>query len=133
MKENQTAKPKAKKTSAAGKRQGKRAQNKELTKERILAAALELFRKQGLEETTTKQISRKAGIAEGTLFNYFKTKEDLALFFFQKEKHDLIEWYQSQAKLQKAPLPEKLFAIIHRQLEYIAPYEDFIGAVFFRS
>jgi hypothetical protein len=30
-------------------------------------------------------------------------------------------------------LSEKLFAIIHRQLEYIAPYEDFIGAIFFRS
>jgi len=112
---------------------GKRQQNKERTKEQILTAALELFRKQGLDATTTKQISRKAGIAEGTLFNYFKTKEDLALFFFQKETHDLVEWFRSQARLQKAPLPEKLFAIIHRQLEYIAPYEDFIGAVFFRS
>src|ERR1043165_2472174 len=109
-------------------RTGKREQNKERTKEQILNAALELFRKQGLDETTTKQISRKAGIAEGTLFNYFKTKEDLALFFFQKETNDLIEWYRSQRQLQKAPLSEKLFAIIHRQLEYIGPYEDFIGA-----
>lgn len=117
----------------AGRNRGKREQNKERTKEQILAAALELFRRQGLEGTTTKQISRKAGIAEGTLFNYFKTKEDLALFFFQKETHDLIGWFQAQTRLQKAPLPEKLFAIIHRQLEYIAPYEDFIGAVFFRS
>src|SRR4051812_32960742 len=107
MKENQTAKPKAKKTSAAGKRQGKRAQNKELTKERILTAALELFRKKGLEGTTTKQISRKAGIAEGTLFNYFATKEDLALYFFQKETEDLIKWFRSDTRLEKTPLPEK--------------------------
>jgi AcrR family transcriptional regulator len=112
---------------------GKRDRNKEQTKEKILAAALELFRKNGLEGTTTKQISKMAGIAEGTLFNYFKTKEDLALFFFQKETSDLIAWYGKQAALQRAPLPEKLFAIIHRQLEYIAPYEEFIGAVFFRS
>jgi AcrR family transcriptional regulator len=112
---------------------GKRSENKERTKERILKAALALFRKQGLEETTTREISDKAGIAEGTLFNYFKTKEDLALYFFQKETQDLIEWYESDARLKKAALPEKLFAIIHRQLEYIAPYEEFIGAVFFRS
>ena len=112
---------------------GKRDRNKEKTKEKILAAALELFRKNGLEGTTTKQISRKAGIAEGTLFNYFKTKEDLALFFFQKETNNLIEWFGKETQLQRAPLPEQLFAIIHRQLEYIAPYEDFIGAVFFRS
>ena len=98
-----------------------------------MKAALELFRKQGLEKTTTRQISARAGIAEGTLFNYFKTKEDLALYFFQKGTEDLIEWYQGEARLQKAGLPEKLFAIIHRQLEYIAPYEEFIGAVFFRS
>jgi AcrR family transcriptional regulator len=112
---------------------GKRDRNKEKTKEKILAAALELFQKHGLDGTTTKQISQKAGIAEGTLFNYFKTKEDLALYFFQKETNNLVEWYGRETKLQRAPLPEKLFAIIHRQLEYIAPYEDFIGAVFFRS
>jgi AcrR family transcriptional regulator len=115
------------------KRSGRREEKKELTKERILKAALELFQQHGLEGTTTKQISRRAGIAEGTLFNYFKTKEDLALFFFQKETHDLIRWFENERKLQAAPLPEKLFAIIHRQLEYIGPYEDFIGAVFFRS
>ena len=114
-------------------RAGKRDQNKERTKEQILDAALELFRKHGLDGTTTRQISKRAGIAEGTLFNYFKTKEDLALYFFQKETDDLIEWYQGEARLQKASVPEKLFAIIHRQLEYIGPYEDFIGAVFFRS
>ncbi len=121
-----------KKKSGAGPA-GKRDRNKERTKERILAAALELFRENGLDGTTTKQISKKAGIAEGTLFNYFKTKEDLALFFFQKETNNLVEWYGGEARLQRAPLAEKLFAIIHRQLEYLAPYEDFIGAVFFRS
>jgi AcrR family transcriptional regulator len=126
------AKRKTKRASASPKT-GKRSENKERTKERILKAALELFRKQGLEKTTTRQISDKAGIAEGTLFNYFKTKEDLALFFFQKETQDLMEWYQDETRLQKASLPEKLFAIIHRQLEYIAPYEEFIGAVFFRA
>jgi AcrR family transcriptional regulator len=112
---------------------GKRERNKEQTKERILAAALELFREKGLEGTTTREISRRAGIAEGTLFNYFKTKEDLALYFFQKETEGLIQWFRRDARLQKAHLAEQLFAIIHRQLEYLEPYADFIGAVFCRS
>jgi AcrR family transcriptional regulator len=127
------AKPQKKKRGVTPPKRGKRTENKERTKEKILKAALELFRKQGLERTTTKQISTGAGIAEGTLFNYFKTKEDLALYFFQKETQDLIRWFEGDARLQKAPLPEKLFAIVHRQLEFIAPYEDFIGAVFFRA
>ena len=121
--------------SAAGRksRPGKREQNKERTKERILEVALELFCEKGVEGTTTKEISRKAGIAEGTLFNYFKTKEDLALYFFQKETDNLIAWYLEESRLKKAPLAEKLFAIIHRQLEYLEPYQEFIGAVFCRS
>jgi AcrR family transcriptional regulator len=121
------------KSTPREKEPGKREKNKEKTKQRILRAALELFKAKGFEGTTTKEISKKSGIAEGTLFNYFKTKEDLALYFFQKETDDLIKWFRGEARLQKAPLPEKLFAIIHRQLEYIEPYEDFIGAVFYRS
>src|SRR5213082_2373012 len=50
-----------------------------------------------------------------------------------KETDELVKWFSAETRMQKAPLPEKLFAIIHRQLEYISPYEDFIGAVFFRS
>jgi AcrR family transcriptional regulator len=125
--------PRGKPSQARTPRPGKREKNKEETKERILRAALRLFREKGLDKTTTKQISQQAGIAEGTLFNYFKTKEDLALYFFQKETENLIAWFHGEKRLQKSPLPEKLFAIIHRQLEYIEPYEDFIGAVFCRS
>lgn len=110
-----------------------RAAKKETTKERILDAALEMFRKHGLHGTTTKRISNKAGIAEGTLFNYFKTKEDLALFFFQREIHSLVEWYHAEKRLKDAPLPEKLFAIIQRQLDYLEVSENFIGEVFFRA
>src|SRR5687767_9530622 len=101
---------------------GKRAQNKEKTKRDILRAALELFSRRGFFRTTTKQISEKAGIAEGTLFNYFKTKEDLALYFFEQEIGGLIEWYHKQRELREAALPEKLFAIIHHHLERISPY-----------
>jgi AcrR family transcriptional regulator len=133
MKDARKKNPRRHKSRAQAKQPGKREKNKERTKERILSAALQLFNEKGLEGTTTKEISKRSGIAEGTLFNYFKTKEDLALYFFQKETADLIRWYRADARLQKAPLQEKLFAIFHRQLEYIEPYEDFIGAVFCRS
>lgn len=133
MNTSQQKNPKRPKPSAPRNARGKREKNKEQTKERILSAALQLFREKGLDRTTTREISKRAGIAEGTLFNYFQTKEDLALYFFQKETDNLIKWFRADVRLQKAPLPEKLFAIIHRQLEYLEPYEDFIGAVFCRS
>jgi AcrR family transcriptional regulator len=121
------------KPSARKKASGKRHENKEKTKRAILAAALALFAKKGFYRTTTKEISKKAGIAEGTLFNYFETKEDLALYFFALEQAETIAGYEADHHLQRASLPEKLFAIIHRFLDRLAPYEEFIGAVYWRA
>ena len=43
----------------------------------LLQAALKLFTENGFHGTSTAQISKEAGVATGTLFNYFPTKEDL--------------------------------------------------------
>jgi len=118
---------------AAEKGPGRRTENKEKTRQAILRAALELFASQGFYRTTTKAISRKAGIAEGTLFNYFRTKEDLAVYFLEQELEAVINWYENDTRIQKAALPEQLFAIIQRSLDGFAPYEEFVGAVFLRG
>ena len=127
----------AKPTSSASppqeSRSGKRRENKAKTKQAILKAAADLFSKKGFFQTTTKEISTQAKIAEGTLFNYFPTKEDLALYFFEQELDGLIQWYGGQTELQEAPLAEKIFAIVNHHLERISPYEDFIGAVYLRA
>jgi len=112
---------------------GRRVQKKEKTKQAILKAALELFAARGFFATTTKAISKKAKIAEGTLFNYFETKEDLALYFFEEELSGVAEWYRANKRLKKAEIAEKLFAIIQHLLERVDPYEEFIGAVYMRA
>ncbi len=125
---------KRKTTARAGNRRtGRRDEKKEKTKQAILAAALKLFAEKGFYNTSTRAISRKAGIAEGTLFNYFETKEDLALYFFEREMDEVIGWYEGNARMKRADLPEKLFGIIHHSLERLEPYEEFIGAVFLRA
>jgi len=49
----------------------------------IMEAALKLFTERGFHGTSTAQISKEAGVATGTLFNYFPTKEYLinSLYF----------------------------------------------------
>ena len=107
---------------------GRRAQNKHAIRNRIVKSALSLFQTKGFEGTTTRAIARKAGIAEGTVFNYFKTKEDIALYFFEQEVGHAVAAVRDNTRLRKAPLEEKLFALVQSQLEYLAPYERFIGA-----
>lgn len=118
---------------AAPLKRGKRAENKEKTRQAILRAALEVFAEKGFYQATTKAISRKARIAEGTLFNYFETKEDLALYFFEQELAAIAAWFQRDRRMQQAPLPERLFGIVHHLLERLSPYEEFIGAVYLRA
>ena len=112
---------------------GRRAQNKEAIRKRIVTAALNLFQTKGFEATTTKAIARKASIAEGTVFNYFRTKEDIALHFFELEVDQAIAAVRESPRLRKAPLEEKLFALVQSQLEFLAPHERFIGAAFIQA
>ncbi len=46
-------------------------------KGQIIQTAIKLFVTQGFENTPTKQISKEAKVATGTLFHHFKTKEEL--------------------------------------------------------
>lgn len=46
-------------------------------KDKILQAALKLFNIYGFDNTPTSKISKEAGVATGTLFNYFESKQEL--------------------------------------------------------
>ena len=47
----------------------------DLTRERLVRAALELFTVQGYHDTTTPAIAKKAGVAEGTIYRHFASKQ----------------------------------------------------------
>lgn len=49
---------------------------------RIEAAALELFATVGVDRASTRDIAHRAGVAEGTLYRHFRTKEELAETLF---------------------------------------------------
>ncbi|WP_376741083.1 TetR/AcrR family transcriptional regulator [Listeria booriae] len=44
---------------------------------KIVAAAIELFAERGFAATSTSEIAKRAGVAEGTIFRHYKTKKDL--------------------------------------------------------
>jgi len=49
----------------------------ELTRGRLVRTALELFTTRGYHDTTTAQIAKKAGVAEGTIYRHFASKQQL--------------------------------------------------------
>ena len=60
------------------------ARNGNHTKELISRTALKLFVTKGITETTVRDISQAAGIAEGTLYRHFESKEQLAWELFSE-------------------------------------------------
>lgn len=55
----------------------RREQKKQETQERLLSAAYELFVAKGFDNTTVEEITNAAGVAKGTFFNYFASKEEM--------------------------------------------------------
>lgn len=52
---------------------------RENKREAILAAAIKIFAQKSYNGTTTSEIAKEAGVAEGTIFRYFKTKKDILI------------------------------------------------------
>ena len=57
----------------------RRERNKRDKRQRLLTESLRLFREKGFEQTKVSEITRAAGVAKGTFFNYFPTKERVLL------------------------------------------------------
>lgn len=62
---------------AAKKRSKSRAERTEEMRQSILDASLELFIEQGYDKTTTRQILQKVGILNGSLYNIYRSKDEI--------------------------------------------------------
>jgi AcrR family transcriptional regulator len=59
-------------------------------KQSIFQASLKLFVENGFHGTSTSEIARTAGVATGTIFHYFKTKEELINSLYLHTKEDML-------------------------------------------
>src|SRR5690625_6033061 len=62
--------------------------------EQLLQVGLELFAKKGYHATKVSDIVREAGVAQGTFYWYFKSKEEIALRIIEEGKINLLEVVQ---------------------------------------
>jgi AcrR family transcriptional regulator len=100
------------------------AEEKSATRQRILDAALGAFRANGFESTTTRDIASAAGIATGTLFNYFATKEAIVEVLADEA---LAKARTSFARQNiKGDLEEALFAFVAAELRQLKALRRFI-------
>jgi TetR/AcrR family fatty acid metabolism transcriptional regulator len=56
--------------------------DKDIKRDKILKAAMKVFARNGIFETKMEMVAQKAGIAKGTIYEYFKSKDELAQMVF---------------------------------------------------
>lgn len=107
-------------------------ETKTATRQRILDAAQGLFAAQGFEAATTRDIAREADIAAGTLFNYFPTKEAVALCLVSEAYAQAAQRFEADLSRRSAEpltLEEELFAHVAAVLRKLKPFRKSLNAI----
>ncbi|HEY3967827.1 MAG TPA: TetR/AcrR family transcriptional regulator [Planctomycetaceae bacterium] len=100
------------------------AAEKHATRRRIVETARELFRTHGFDATTTRDIARAAEIAAGTLFNYFDSKEAVAVTLAAEALHKARTAFGNRPV--EGTLEEELFALVAAEMRHLKPMRQFL-------
>ena len=100
------------------------ASNLSLKQRRVLLSSLKLFSEMGFENTTSSLIAERAGVSEGTVFSYFKTKEGileaiLSTFLEQVIPDVIADFSEKKFTANQESFPLFLRSIVRDRLVFI--------------
>jgi AcrR family transcriptional regulator len=98
------------------------------TGEKIFQAALELFRTQGFENATMRDIAQSAGVATGAAYYYYPSKDAIVLDFFRRTSGEM------QPKIEQAvsgatKFEDRLRNLIAAKLAHFRPHRSVLRAL----
>ncbi len=96
-----------------------------LIKDTVYDSVMEILHESGSEKLTMEEVAAKAGVSKGTLYNYFKNKDDLMDFVEQQTIEPVIEGLR-EIRTAKKSAPEKLkdtarfvFELYNTRIDYV--------------
>lgn len=95
------------------------------TKRKIFETSMKLFAEKGYDATSIEEITATVGVAKGTLYYHFSSKEEIFNFLIEEG----IKLLQNSVDIKTSKLDnyiDKLKAIILIQIKIVVKYEDFI-------
>jgi AcrR family transcriptional regulator len=99
------------------------------TREHILQTALRLFREQGFEAATMRDIAREAGLSLGAAYYYFETKEAIVAAYYDYVQAEHLRRARAQFASARG-LRERLTAAIHTKLDLLQTDRVLLTALF---
>jgi len=92
-------------------------------RDRILKAAIKVFAKNGFYATRVSEIAKAAGVADGTIYLYFKNKDDVLITIFQDGIQQLLVILREVATSDE-PFDQRITRIIELQLGLLEEQRD---------
>ncbi|MFW6147081.1 MAG: TetR/AcrR family transcriptional regulator [Thermodesulfobacteriota bacterium] len=85
--------------------------------QKIIAAAVKIFAQKGFFKARVSEIAKEAGIADGTVYIYFKHKDDILISLFEEKMQEVLNNMKKQIDLETDPLKKiEKFALVHLNL-----------------
>ena len=100
-------------------------------RDELLEVASQLFYEQGYAATGIKQIIDTAGIAKGTFYSHFQSKEELGLSWLQKRQSDWDAWLEGALAKGRSPRT-KILGLFEHLKEWM-PQCDYRGCAFLNT
>jgi TetR/AcrR family transcriptional regulator, fatty acid metabolism regulator protein len=85
----------------------------------IIEAAVIVIAENGYHQAQVSKIAKQAGVADGTIYLYFKNKEDILISLFQEKMGNFIEKIQKEIEGISSPT-EKLYVLIEKHFQLLA-------------
>jgi TetR/AcrR family transcriptional regulator, fatty acid metabolism regulator protein len=82
----------------------------------ILDAAIMVFAEQGFLQSTVAQVARKAGVADGTIYLYFKNKDDILIQFYEYKTRQVFDKFREAVDAGRSA-QQKLHNLVRAHLE----------------
>jgi TetR/AcrR family transcriptional regulator len=104
------------------------------TKELIFQGALKAFAEKGFNETTMEQIAEICGVAKGTLYYNFKTKEDLYIFVMESGVQNFRSMIQDYVDtVNEDNFRQRVIRLIEAHLDFFQNEQAFCRLLLSRS
>jgi len=82
--------------------------------QKILQAAIKVFSEKGFYNSRVSEIAKEANVADGTIYLYFKNKDDILISLFEEEFAKIVRDMRAELAREKDALQKiKRFAITH--------------------
>jgi TetR/AcrR family fatty acid metabolism transcriptional regulator len=82
----------------------------------ILDAAITVFAEQGFLQSTVAQVARRAGVADGTIYLYFKNKDDILIQFYEYKTRQVFDKFREAVDAGRSA-EQKLHNLVRAHLE----------------